>query len=323
MKFENLKTNLNKEIKPAYFIAGEDSFLVYKALELIEAALNLNFPDFNKVIYNTDGFNMTEIANSSEVLPINDKYRLIIVKDYLNKKSESEKKVITEYLKNPAKSSVLVFFASVQNDFYLSFVDKVEFVDCNKLSEPLLNKWIEAELKKENKKISKDALKTLIEFCNFSLTKIEPEVKKLAAFTGEKEQIEQTDILELVTKDTEYVIFELSEALSKKDGTACYNIVTKLLQQKETPTSILAIITGHFRRLFFSAISRFSSAELAKMLNVKEYAITKAKQQNKLFTKVALMNIYKLCLEVEYSIKSGGMEPVNAINYLIGEILNA
>lgn len=323
MKFENLKTSLQKEIKPAYFIGGEDSFLVYWSLDLIEKACNLNFPDFNKVIFSGEDFDAQAIVESAQVMPIGDNYRLIVVKDYLNKKNEKEKKIILEYLKNPVSSTCIVFFATSSNDFYMSFVNSVEYVDCSKLDPATLQKWVSMTVKKAGKKITVEACNTLLEFCNYSLTKINSEIQKLIAYIGENETIEKVDILQIVSKDAEYVIFELTEALSKRDGTAAYKIIDKLLEGKDTPTSIISIITNHFRRLFYSSISvGLTNSDLARNLNVKEYAIVKAKEQSKLFTKMTLKNIYDLCVEVDYQIKSGGMEGVNALNYLVASILN-
>lgn len=323
MKFELLKSTLKQEIKPAYFICGEDSFLAYKSLQLIEDACGLMFPDFNKVVFNTEGFNATAIVNACEVLPIGDTRRFVVVKDYLSKKNEAEKKVIVDYLKNPVPSTCLVFFSSTgSNDFYMSFVNNVEFVDCNKLGEDTLKKWVVAKLKQKEKGITIEGLKSLIEFCNYSLTKIDVETDKLIAYIGDEPEIKLSDVVSIVNKDAEYIVFELTEALSKKNGTACFEIINKLLKQKDTPTSLVAIITNHFRRLFYTATSQYDNSKLASMLNVKEYAIIKARQQSALFTKVNLKKIYDLCLNVDYSIKSGGMEGKNALSFLIANILN-
>ena len=156
MKFELLKMSLKQEIKPAYFICGDDSFLEYKSLELIENACNLMFPDFNKVVFSVDGFNARQVVESCEVLPIGDEKRLVIVKDYLNKKNEEEKKVFVEYLKNPTPSTCLVLFSTTPtNDFYMSFVNSLEFVDCNKLGEDTLKNGL---LQNYQSKIKKSAI---------------------------------------------------------------------------------------------------------------------------------------------------------------------
>ena len=58
------------------------------------------------------------------------------------------------------------------------------------------------------------------------------------------------------------------------------------------------------------------------MLGVKEFAITKYKQQAQNFGQRALKNIYDKCIEVEFMSKNGAMEGTNAVNFLIANILN-
>lgn len=321
MKFENLKESLKENIKTAYMIGGEDSYLCYKALELIESACNISMPDFNKIIFNKEGFSAQDIVASCEVMPIMDEKRLVVVKDYLGVKNEKEKGVIVEYLKNPQPSTCLVFFASSTNNFYLSFVDKVEYIDCSKLTYNLLSRLVGASCSKEGVQIEVNACKKLIEYCNYNLTRIDQELNKLIGYKADDKVIKERDIDEMVTKDEEYVIFELADALADKDGNKAYAIVNNLYYRKNTPTMILSFISNHFRRLFYSAVTDESSASIAADLGVKEFAVIKAKAQAKKFTKLKLKNIYDLCLDCEHKIKSGKMQGEAAICYLISNII--
>lgn len=321
MKFEQLKASLNKNVLPAYIIGGEDSFLLYKSLELIENACEISLPDFNKVVFNKEGFNAKDIVAACEALPIMDNKRLVIVKDYLNAKNEGEKKVVLDYLKNPNKTTCLVFWGVGQNNFYISMLGQMEYVDCNKLSLPLLIRLTASMVQKAGYKMDSASSNKLIEYCNYNMTKIEVELQKLFAFTQDSKVISIADIEEIVSKDEEYVIFELTDALSKKDGNKAFLILDNLFYKKNTPTSILAIITNHFRRMFYSSISEYSTSKLATLLNVKEFAITKAKEQSKKFTKMELKRFYELCLECEHDIKSGKMEGKNSLSFLLSSII--
>lgn len=66
---------------------------------------------------------------------------------------------------------------------------------------------------------------------------------------------------------------------------------------------ILGLITNHFRRLFFIAISGLDDKALASLLSVKEYAISKQRVQIKNFSKLQLKKIYSLLEEIDFSIK--------------------
>ena len=69
------------------------------------------------------------------------------------------------------------------------------------------------------------------------------------------------------------------------------------------------------------AISGLDDKELAELLNVKEYAIVKARTLAKNFTKLQLKNIYEMLNDVDFYIKNGQMQIENALYYLIFGIL--
>lgn len=133
--------------------------------------------------------------------------------------------------------------------------------------------------------------------------------------------ITEEDIENNITKSLNYVIFDLTNALSKKDANKVYSLIDVMIKNKEQPVSIISTLSNHFRRLFFVARSDFSKKELSEMLGVKEYAVTKYSEQINLFSQKSLKEIFDLCLKVEFMAKSGQMEGKNAINFLIANIL--
>ena len=321
MKFEDLKKSLINGLKPAYFIFGEDTDLLYSALGLIENACNISMPDFNKVVFSAD-CNMQEVIESCQVLPIMDTKRLVVVKDYSGKGSESEKKYLQDYLANPSQDTCFVMFATKNTPMFLSVVNKVEPVDCNKLSVETLTKVIISKFGQSGKKIEKLAVNYLIEACGGSFTAISKEIDKLVSYVGQEEVITLQMTEKLVTKNIENVVYDLTNAIAEKNGSKVYSIVNNLLDHGNAPTALISLITGQFRRLFFVSITEGDNAELAKHLGVKEGAIFIAKKQAKAFGPKTLKLICEKCIDAEFKIKNGKMEGVNAINYLVAEILS-
>ena len=113
MKFEELQKSIKSQIYPCYVINGGESYLTTTALKIIENSLNLTMPDFNKTIFTDESQKSAqEIVESCQVMPFCDEKRLVVVQDYLNKKSENERKIFANYLKKPNLSTVLVFFST-------------------------------------------------------------------------------------------------------------------------------------------------------------------------------------------------------------------
>lgn len=310
---KTLKSRLNKEIKNIYLVQGDDFYLFEKAEDMIKKACNLSFYDFNFVAFDEDNFSAKKFIDSCQVLPIGDEKRLIFLKG-ISKISDSDKKMILSYANNPVNSTVVVVLDYSNNfDFLKQYSENVS---AKRMERELLVKLIVSDLAKEGKKISMEGVECLIDSCNSYLTKIKNEILKLVCYC-EEELITKAMVDEIVIKEAEYNIFELTEALSKKDG----DKTLKVLSLMEKEPGVFSVIANHFRRMFYISISDITNKELAEHLGVKEFAILKARNQAKAFSKVQLKNILNLLEKVDYYVKSGNMQQINALYYFTFNVL--
>lgn len=323
MKIDEFRLSIKNKILPCYMINGGESFLTMYALKEIEKALNLSYPDFNKVIFADDSYKTAiDIVASCQVSPFCDEKRLVIVHDYLNKKNESEKKIFLKYLENPNSTTCLVFFSTNKSEFFSSFESKVNTIDCESISINLIREIVKDKLKKESMSITDSALNKLFNYTNYSITKIDTELDKLKSLKSSQSHadIVDIDIDNNVSKDIEYVIFDLTNAICNKQIDKAYLLIDAMIKNKEQPISIISTISNHFRRLFYVSRSDFDKKELSELLGIKEFAIVKYKEQAQMFSQKKLKEIFDKCIEVEYMAKNGKMEGKNAINFLIANI---
>ena len=307
---KTLKQRLQKKIEPCYLVQGEDILLYDKALELIKDACNLQLEEFNFIKFDEDSFNGDAVIDTLQTLPMGSQKKIVLLKN-VTKLSEDFKKKLISYLKNPVLSSCLVIFDFFNKfDFIIS-----EKVSAKRLDEKSLAEIIEKEITDSGKLIKKDAVELLISYCCDYYSLIHNELQKLKSCN--RDVIETRDIENMVTREVEYTVFELTEALSKKDADKAVSLLN--LMDKDTKT--FSLIANHFRRLFFVSISKESDADLSKLLGVKEFAVVKARQLAKNFSKIQLKNIYELLDDVDLYIKNGQMQIENALYYLIFGIL--
>lgn len=307
---KTLKQRLQKKIEPCYLVQGEDILLYDKALELIKDACNLQLEEFNFIKFDEDSFNGDAVIDTLQTLPMGSEKKIVLLKN-ITKLSEDFKKKLIAYLKNPVLSSCLVIFDFFNKfDFIIS-----EKVSAKRLDEKSLAEIIEKEITDSGKLIKKDAVELLISYCCDYYSLIHNELQKLKSCN--RDVIETRDIENMVTREVEYTVFELTEALSKKDADKAVSLLN--LMDKDTKT--FSLIANHFRRLFFVSISKESDADLSKLLGVKEFAVVKARQLAKNFSKIQLKNIYELLDDVDLYIKNGQMQIENALYYLIFGIL--
>ena len=280
---------------------------------MIKNACGITLDDFNVNVFDEESFSTDKLFAATELLPIIDEKRLVVIKG--GKLSEGDKKRTTEILLHIPKTTVVVVLDYNKNFEFL----KKDFVlvDANRMDKELVKKLITAYLARISKKIDADAMDELIESCNGYLTRIMNELNKLVCFDLDSENITKESVDKLVNKDIEFSVFELTEALSKKDG----DKAIRLLKLMEKDQGVFALISNQFRRLFYASISDLTNAELAGLLGVKEFAIMKARQLAKGFSKAQLKKICSLLEEMDYAVKSGAMLQTNALYLLVFNIL--
>ena len=318
MKFTELKKSLKTEIKNCYMLKGDDEFLLGRSYELIKDACNIQMPELNILLFKED-VDFDNVSKALETLPVFDEKKIIYVK--LSSKDFKNENKLTEYFGQVNSSTI--FIVSVGTTGYLKSYEKnFEIVDCNRLNRDFIFPFVVAELKKNSKTISKDACEYLCDYTNCDLSKIVNELTKLTSYIGEREIISVDDVKLLVNKSVEFQIFELTEALARKNESKVYEILSVLKTRKDEFRGLVALIYKHFRRLFMVSISGESKSDLAKLLGVHEYAITKSQEQARMFTKKQLKEINDICHQIDFDIKQSNMTPENAIEFLILKILN-
>lgn len=311
---KRLKTLLKEKIDNCFLFEGEDYELYTRGCSMILRACGLTFEDFNLVKFDDENYSMKAVVDACEIMPMGSPYRVIILKN-IEKVSENDKKLLQNYLKSPLSTTILIIL-----DFYNKFSsikNEATFVDCSRFDKATLSSVVVSELAKKNKKISGEALDTLIDYCNGYLTRIVCQLDKLVYFDLDDSLITKKLIDTMVMPDSEIVVFELTEALGQRKA----DKALKILEELKKEQGILALIINHFRRLFFISISDLPDKELAALLGVKEFAISKQKAQVKNFSKMQLKKIYALLEEVDFSIKSGAMLQENALYFLALSIL--
>ena len=327
MKFVELKKHvMSKDYYCCYNIYGDDSFLINSSLNFFfNFAINNN--ELSKTVLSTENFdakNLLSILNTSSFLG---GAKVVAIKDVDEVKDKAVLDAVLSYQKNPNNFNILIIISKNQlfDDKKTEIFNKNQKflcnVDCNRLDEKTTYSWINLSLKEKNAVMQEQAKVLLFEYTNGYLSRIALELDKLISYASDREILED-DVKLLVQKELEYSVYELTENLSTGNSQKVYEILNDMMRDKKVAPSVFALIQNHFRRMFFSAITPKTNAQIAEMLNVKEFAVKKAKMQSVNFSKTNLKNIVSLCGELDYKIKTSQINYTNAVNYLVSSILS-
>ncbi len=301
MKYIDLRKQLEYSVSSVYLLEGEDAFFRKKALEQIEKRF-VSEKDLNYVAFSGDDFEFESFLSSINMLPFISEKRVTVITEFYPDKKQLEK--LKTFLENPPKEDILVISNEKDCDALKKF-DSVVFVDCSKEDTLTICKWITATCKVRGVEIESSSAEKICEYCLSDMTRIESEVNKLCDYVGIDGYIDDEVADSMVIKDTEYKIYEMTEAIGKKKINEAMLIINDLLAKGETLQRLTVSLYSYFRRLLHIAISTQSIEEISKELNIKEYAIKKAKEQARFFKVALLKKAVDLLCDADYKFKSG------------------
>ncbi|MBQ0099730.1 MAG: DNA polymerase III subunit delta [Firmicutes bacterium] len=317
MKYTELRKSLESSVFSIYLLEGEDAFFRKKALEQIENKF-VQEKSLNFIAFNGEDFIEEDFFSSIEMLPFMSEKRVTVINEFYPDKKNFER--LKGFLKNPPKEDILVISNGKPFDAFRKY-ESVCLVDCSKADLSLIEKWIVATCKGRGVEIIDKASQMICEFCLFDMTRIESEVNKLCDFVGFDGVIDEDIVNQMVTKDTEYKIYEMTEAIGKRKIEDALEIINELLSKGETLQRLTVSIYSYYRRLLHVSISTESNEELSKKLGIKEFAVKKAKEQAKAFRVTLLKKAVDLLADADYKFKSGILDIDNAFYLSLFKIM--
>ena len=302
MKYLEFKNELeNGKEYAVYLFEGEDAFFRESGVSLLKRTF-VSEPELNFAYLDND-CDLGQLLVSLEGYPFMSKKRMTLIREFYPKQ-DILKKGLKDYLDNPCPDSIFVIVNEQTSDTLKKF-DCVCVVDCSKADPALLIRWVRGECSRANVEIDGQTASLLIDYCLSDMTRIKTETDKLVCYVGGGGRITMQDVTDMVARDMEYKVYELTDYISKSQFDKSLLVIKDMTTKGEQPQRILSYVYNYFRRLLHVAISDLSDSEMAKSFGVKEFAVKKMKDQAKTFKKKALKSAVDMLADSEYMIKSG------------------
>jgi DNA polymerase III delta subunit len=170
-------------------------------------------------------------------------------------------------------------------------------------------RWISARARLHGVKLDSDAVGTLASAVGSDTERIEQELKKLGAHAAGA-TVTAPDVRSLVSGAIEADVFELTQAVVRKDARTAVGTLERLLADGNAVQQILALLLWQFRVLLFASAMRSTadSERMAKAIRSSPYAIQRATAFARRVTRQDVVRAYEAIYATDQVIKTGRAE---------------
>lgn len=312
-------------IKNLYLCYGQEDYMKKQYVNKIkEQIVDPAYEIMNLDKQEGKGVSVDQIIDFAETMPFMSERRMLIIKDSglfkSGKKEESSK--LADYI-DKLPSSVCIVFMESEIDKRLSLYKKVskdhEAVEFKVATEKELLTWTKKELHRYKVNMSNQATEYFIRIVPPGMESIINEIKKLAAYKTDGE-VTQEEIDQVCTKSLDIRIFELVKLLGNKDTKGVLEIYSNMLEMKEPPIRILAMVARQFRMILKVKYMRqkgHGNQSIVSRTGFRSFMVTESIRQSSNFTFGQLEAAIEECLEADANIKTGMMKPELAVELIL------
>lgn len=265
-------------IKPIYFLMGEEPYYIDKLSEYIENnVLQEHERDFNQTVLYGRDVTIEDIVGNAKRFPMMADRQVVIVKEAQELSRTIDK--LESYAENPQPTTVLVICYKYKTldkrKKVTKTLDKVGVVfESKKLYENQVGDWMKRVLAGKKLNIEPKAAAMFVDFLGTDLSRIANEIDKLAIILKPGETITPAVIEENIGFSKDFNPFELRKAIGEKNQLKAYQIADYFAQNpKDNPIVLtIGLVFGFFTQLLqYHGLKDKSPANAAKMLKVNPY----------------------------------------------------
>lgn len=305
-----------------YLFYGPERLLLNETLDKLTAFLAPGGTgDFNYEKFDGGSASPSQVVNAANTLPVFAEKRLVVVtnvpwfsaaKGGGEESQNSEMTTLMAYLENPSPTTCLVLVAGEKVDGKRKTVKAIkksgQVIEFTSLKGMDLNKWMEKRFKEKGKKADRGALDYLAVAVGNNMSALDQEIDKAVLFAHPKTEVSLQDVTETVSKSSNLTVFNLVDAVSKKDSASAVLQLRELVQNGEAEIKILALLARQMRILLqIKSLSGkgWGESQIASDLGLHPFVVKKGLQQNKNFSIEELIKALEILLETDVKSKTG------------------
>jgi len=324
---QSVKSN---HFAPIYLFVGEEDFLIDEGVQLIiSKVLDEGTRGFNlDVVYGSKAEAKDVVAHASS-FPMTSAKRVVVVKEFEKlATTEAAKETVSAYINKPLESTVLVL-VSTEPDFrrkpFTDLKKRAEIVECKPLFDNQVPAWIADRIRHLGREANAEACRLMQAYVGNSLRSLQNEIDKLFVFIGDRKKISVEDITAVVGASKGYTIFELQNAIGRRDAKEAVKILERMLETGQSPQMIIVMLTRFFTQLWKlsdAGVHRGSDQDIAREISLPPYYLKQYLEFRSNYDVDQIEQNFKRLLEADTVLKSTSRDPHLVLDLLVLSLLS-
>jgi DNA polymerase-3 subunit delta len=352
----SLNSIQDKEFPKVILLFGEERFLLE---EDYEAILRRLIPDeqsaYDLDLLDGNDCDLNRIVDSCLSYPFVSEKRVVVVNHFEKLADKHSKKEdvhggFTRYLDKPQDSTILIIKSDISSingvskelqstknkskaerklallKFpYDKIIKQYPCVEYAKIHDSEYERWINNRFKSSGKRIDPSAVELLIAHTNPDLREIYHEIQKLAILVGTRTDITIDDVSASLGTNRIYNVFELQNAIGKRDLEKSLMIMQKMLENERLEVLIVTILTRFFINLWrLDEVIKQNNNQyvIASSIGISPYFVSEYTDSLRRYKLKEIEKAIKLLASTDEKMKSASVSPKYLLETLFIDIMD-
>lgn len=252
--YEFLREFSKQKPEAIYFVVGTEAYLKDQVYQVIKGRFTQeNSEDFDFTMFYGDSDDSMQAIEHLEMSPFLAPKRLVVIKNF-DQMNAAGKNLIAEYCKNPSSTSVLLLIAD-KSDKRANAIKIIEqnavVISCRPpYSSEDLVRWLQTEVKTRNISMDYNTMRIFAGSIEPDYLIASNELEKLIIYTKNKGTISREVVEEVIGKSKANKIFDLQDAIGKRDLKNAAKILDNMLLNNEPAIVIISMLTRFFVQIW-------------------------------------------------------------------------
>ncbi len=233
-------------------IIGEEFFLVKKALtKLLDERCPQSVRDFNLDVYEAADIDAKRLAAGLGTLPMMAERRCVLIKN-AHELRKSDMEALEPLLPQVPETTDLVFVGAKADNrfgFWKNLLKAAKVMEFKPLSPAEVPRWLTDQAKVSGYRLDADAAALIEAGVGTDLMALQSALEKLYSYVHPHKEIEASDVEACVTTFSWKNVFELTDAVARKNVERALKLFHEMSLSGESPIAFVALLARHFRIL--------------------------------------------------------------------------